>query len=852
MERLIKLLFTSEETEERLGDIHQVHSEMRSKSSIKASIWYFFQILQLVVMGLKQSLRHSLSSLKNNCRFAFRNLMKQKSSSLVNITGLSLSLTCCMCIFLYINYEVSYDRFNERGDRIYRVISHIKAANLDFNEPVISAPVKDEILSKIPEVENCVRFIKRGEWQLTHNNINFTANSTAYTDQSFFQIFSVHILKGANRLDRADSVMLSSSLAEKIFGKEDPLGKTIKVNNDKTYTVSGVYKDIPANSHFNFDLLLSMKDFPEKLRKSWTHLNYFTFLMLKEGVTPEVVINYFPDIMEQQFIPRFAKVIGASAESVSASLSLQPLFDIYLHSDFSIAAEDVGNINYVNIFGLTGLLILIIACINFMNLTTATIDYNTRNACIRKIAGSGRSEILFLSLTETFLIVAISVLTSITTLRFALPLLNDLAGKDLSINSDEFIPLTFFIITVMLVTAFISGIYPALIVSSANPSSILRSTSSRKRSSLRKILVVLQFSSSIILISSTIIINTQLDFIRNRKTGYTKEQVLILENSSLLKEKIKSFNNKLGSMPGVLSTSVSSFLPVGGDRSSAILKPEGLKKMVAQVWEVDHNYNRTFQIQIKKGRDFSESHPTDKSGMIINSTAAKMLGWKNPIGKTISTNTLSKKISCRIIGVIEDFNYESMRQKIGPLVMCLSESRGNISLRIATDKVEALISDIKKTWQEFLPDSKFSFYFLDDEFNKLYNNEARLGRIFGIFASIAIFIGCLGLFGMSSFIATNKSKEIGVRKVLGASVTGIVTMLSKEFVSLIVISNIIAAPVAYFTMKQWLKDFAYRSDIDLLIFVISGLSALLIAIATVSFHTIKAANTNPVKTLKQE
>ncbi len=853
MENLIRILFNSEEAEEILGDIFQVYSEKQRKNRFTALIWYFSQISLLILSGFKQKLQWGFTTVVSSINLSLRSILKSRMNSLLNIMGLSISLACCMAIFLYVNYEMSYDHYNENGDRIYRLINHIKHSRLNLDAPITPAPLKDEICTNIPDIEKAARVFHDGSIQLKYGTRKYMEHKIAHVDKAFIDIFQLKIIKGANLLEKWDRALISRTLADKLFHNQNPVGKPLNINNGGNYIICGVFEDMPDNSHLKFNLLISLMDFPERLRNDWTNINFHTYIQLKKGTSPKQTALHFPHIIREKVTPSLVKLLDIrDVQTLKCSITLQPLFDIYLHSDYSHNIGELGNSNYVNIFIVTGFLILIIACINFMNLTTANLELKVKDTGIRKIMGANRLSIILLSFTETFIMVLLSVSAALLIVHLTLPVINELASKSLLTSNENFTAFVFFLISILLATALLAGIYPAITISSINPIKVLSRNSISRSSSLRKVLVVLQFSVSIILVTATLIINSQISYIKNRNIGFVKEHILIIENCFLLRNRAESFRKSFSSDPRIINSTSTSYLPISGrNRRFTVIRPEGRKNMLAQVWAVDHNYTKTFQIKVAKGRGFSKQFPSDKTAVLINQTAAKMIGWKNPVGKTMSGNILSPGKPFRIIGVVEDFNYESMKQKIGPLIMYPGKNSGNISFKIKTDNIEELISDIRTAWYKTAPDATFNYSFLDDSFNAMYKNEIKLGKVFSIFASMAILIGCLGLFGMASFLSQQKRAEIGIRKVLGSSTAKILILLTKEFTLLILIAFTLSVPVAYYAMDKWLAGFAYRADINPTVFLISGLGSLIIALLTVSYHTLKASNANPIKTLNQ-
>jgi len=806
--------------------------------------------------------------LKNYIKTGLRNLFKHKGYSLINIAGLAIGMASCLLILLFVRHELSYDNFNEKADRIYRVAGSYRYGGRDFEIAVNPAALAEVMIKDYPEVIDAVRFFGFGDYIIQHKDNSFKETRVSFTDSSFFTIFSVPLLKGdpETALASPNMLVLSQNTAKKYFGEEDPIGKTLKIDNEKDYEVTGIFQEIPDNSHFHFDLLLSLSSIPVSKDKTWISQNLQTYILLHEKADFRGLEAKLPELVMKYMAPQFEAVLGTSIEKLAAEgelraeLYLQPLKKIHLHSDLLGEMEPTSDIKYVYIFSAIALFILIIASINFMNLSTARAAGRAREVGVRKVLGSYRKQLIGQFLTESMVLSLISMITAILLVWLALPLFNSLSGKVLPLSNLGQGPMLLALILMTSLTGFFAGSYPAFFISAFRPANVLKGqmSSGIKVKLIRRGLVVFQFMASIILIIGTFIVYKQLNYIQNKKLGFNKEQVLILENTYLLKKQTETFKNEVLAYPQILSASVSGFLPVPSDFNQSAVFPEGEidneNSTSMQIWRVDDDYIETLGMNIVEGRDFSREYSTDKEAVVINQEVARHFGWDKPLGKRLATalSLMGGTKLYTVIGVVEDFHFESLRNNIGPLIMLLQPSTSRISFRMKTDDISGTIGLIRKKWREFLPNQPFEYSFLDEAFDSMYRSEQRIGKIFGIFAALAVFIGCLGLFGLAAFTAEQRTKEIGIRKVLGATAPKIIRLLVKEFITLIALANVIAWPIAYLVMKGWLKDFAYQTPVQIWIFPAAGLFTLLIALFTVSSQAIKAALTNPVDSIKYE
>ena len=810
--------------------------------------------------------------LKNYFKVAWRNLKKHKVFSAINIAGLAIGLSCFLLITLYVADELSFDRFNINANNIYRVNCDLRFNGSTLHLPVASDMTGATLKKDDPQVKDFTRVFANGGKQIRLGKNFVNERNVAHVDSTFFNVFTFPAIQGDTRtaLSEPNSVVISASAANKYFGTTDAVGKTIETNdNGKTiYKVNAVIKDMPENSHFNFDFLFSMKN----VNYPWgTYLsnNFYTYLLLQDGTDfkafekknfPEYLKRYvFPEAQQMMQIKNMEEFEKAGNK---LSYSLIPLTKIHLYStdrDFEIKPS--GNIQYVYIFSAVAIFILLIACVNFMNLTTARSANRAKEVGIRKVLGTDRGNLMGQFLFESILMVAMSLIIGIGLVNLFLPTFNHIASK--SITTDALLSPVILISLIALpfVVGLLAGSYPAFFLSAFKPAEVLKGKLNlgSKSGILRSLLVIFQFATSIILIIGTVIIYHQLHYIQHTNLGFNKSQVLIINDAYALDKNLDAFKNEMLKTSGITSGTISSFLPVSSSRSDYTYSKDPVLTSKSgidlQVWTIDHDYINTMGMQMATGRNFSRDFGGDSTSVIINETTAQLLGYPNPIGKklyALNPFTKAPPIPLDIIGVVKDFHYESLRQHIGPLCFRLGSSTGFASFKVNPANLGTLLGQVEDKWKLLAPGKPFSYLFMDDSFDDMYRAEQRVGTIALIFSVLAIMIACLGLFGLSTFIAEQRTKEIGIRKVLGADVSGIVQLLSKDFVRLVIIAFVIAAPLAWYFMNHWLQDFAYRVQIDWWTFLVAGAAALLIALGTVSFQAIKVALTNPVKSLRSE
>lgn len=815
--------------------------------------------------------QNGITMIKNYFTIAWRNLIKNKAFTAINISGLAIGIATCLIIMLFVQDELSFDRFNEKADQIVRVVFRGTMNGEKMKESSVMAPVAPTLRSDYPEVLDATRLLQYGSPKIVVDDKTFKDANFAYVDSNFFSVFTLPLIKGDAKTALVEpyNIVITQAISEKYFGKADPIGKILNFKDDhQLYKITGVIKEVPANSHFHFDIFGSMASVPDARNNSWLSGSYFTYLVLQKKNDPKRLEAKLPGTVEKYMGPQVKQALGVSLADFrkkgnDIGLYLQPLTDIHLKSDFSNGLEAGGDIRYVYIFGAIALFMLLIACINFMNLSTAGASKRAKEVGIRKVLGSVKYELIGQFLVESALLTLFSLMLALMLVKICLPVFNSLSGKQLQLN---FLQNPLMILGLLLFWLFVSilaGSYPAFYLSSFKPVSVLKSkfVSKGKSISFRSGLVVFQFIISVGLIVGTTIVYQQLSYIQHIKLGYDKEQLLVLRNSYLLGDKEDVFKEQLVRDPRVASVTTSAFLPAGPTNTNLTTSfpdDDKNKNSRVRIYQIDDSYIPTMGMKIVEGRNFSKEFPSDSSQdaptVIVNETLAKVFGWgKNAVGHTVNlfSDNVGNYKGLKVIGMVEDFHFRSLHEPINPLLMVLQKSPGLI-IKVKTKNIASLIATMKTQWDAYKTEEPFTYAFVDELYNQTYIAEQKTGTILGIFSGLTIFIACLGLFGLATFTAEQRNKEIGIRKVLGASIPDVIGLLSKEFIILVGIAIVIATPVAWWAMNVWLQDFAYRIKISWWVFVMAGLSAIVIALMTVSFQAIKAAMANPVKSLRTE
>ena len=776
---------------------------------------------------------------KNYLKIAFRTIRKHKGYSLINITGLALGMASCILILLWVQHELSYDRFHKNRDFIYRIYQDYHHAGGISQFSNVPQPVSPEIQNTVPEVEFVTRYLD-GDFTLKYEDKLFTEDNVRFIDPSFFPIFSFSFVKGDPEAAFNDpySLILTEAMAKKYFGKEDPIGKILTADSQYQMKVTGVVKDVPDNSFLQFNFLVpySYLETTGYDVNNWNSHNCQVYVLLDKNVSYEQVED------------KIYGMIKKHTPDDESYLRLQPLKRIRLYT----LGGEMGTIKYVYIFSLIALFILVIACINFMNLATARSAKRAREVGLRKVVGARRIQIIRQFFGESIVLTICALGFSVLIVEVLLPLFNNLSGKNLKLDLSGNMAIFAGLIGIALFTGFLSGSYPALFLSSFLPGKVLKSTyrSGSSSSALRKILVVFQFSLSIFLIISTAVIYSQLQYIQSKDLGFNKENLIYASINDRIKENYDAIENEILQNPHILNMTRTFQLP-SYNRYSAPVEWEGKtpdQNIVFNISLVDPDYLDTLKLELVHGRNFSNEFSTDTSNYILNEEAVKQMGLESPIGKWLEFGEKGE-----IIGVVRNYHYMPFTYEIQPLILYYNPSYYRYTiLRISGDDIPQTLGFLEETWTKFAPAFPFEYHFLDEDYEQIYRTEHRLGELLRYFSFLAIFISCLGLFGLASFMAEQRTKEIGVRKVLGATISSVTLLLSREYTKWVLLANIIAWPVAYFGMRKWLQGFAYKVDISVLTFVLAGLLTLVIALLTVSYQAIKAAVANPVEALRHE
>lgn len=849
--------------------IHNIEEEYcdiySAKGKTHANIWLWKQTIKSIPRYIKTTIYWGGVMFSNYLKIALRNLRKHKGYSFINITGLAVGIACSILIFLFVNYEFSYDKFHKNADRIYRYASRIKVGDVLINQTYSSAATFKKALEDFPEIETGVKILQLGTTPISYESKTFNENKMLAVDSTFFDVFDFKLIYGYSKtaLTKPNTLVVTEETALKYFGKVDVLGQqlNLKMNSDEppvAYQITGITENVPFNSHFHYNMLLSSASFPDLVNNTTWDANTFTsYYLLKAGVSYEAINSKLKEFT-RKYLMGEEKFDQWVAKGNYWDNFLQPLTSIHLYSHMGGEFEANGDINYVYMFLIISIIILIIACINFMNLSTAKSSLRAKEVALRKVVGSDKKKLVFQFLSESIILSFISLAIGILIVELLLPGYRNLVGKPLQLdylNNPVVIP-ALLILGIFIGT--LSGAYPAFIISSYKPVSIMKSRTgnSKQGATLRNALILMQFSISIFLIVGTLVVYQQLNHVQNVKLGFNKEHVLIVHNANNLGNSLNAFKEKTKNINGVSYVSGSS-ISFSGFGNTGFREVDGDKKINLNLGTCDYNYLNAMGLELSKGRFFSQDYSTNTSAVILNQKAVELLGWTDPIGKRIG-HPYFENNPFTVIGVVKDYYYESLHQEIKPMALFLSNGAMNwfkenfLLIRFNNENPQNIISSLENEWRTLASGTSLDYSFLDEDYNNLYIKEQLISKLFSIFALLAISIACLGLYGLASFIAERKSKELGIRKVLGASTPNLFISLVKQFTKWVLVANIIAWPVAYFIMNSWLQDFAYRIHISPWTFIFAGTIALIIAVVTVSYQSIKAATSNPVDVLKYE
>ncbi len=810
--------------------------------------------------------------LRNYFKVALRAIFRNKLSSFINIFGLALAMGCALLIFVFVKDELSYDRYHANADRIYRVTRNFLSPDGSVNLHLghVAPPFGPLLNNDFPEFEVVARTLQT-RFTVAYNEGGREKKSsyednTFYAEPEIFKIFTIPVVEGnaSKVLTDPFTLMVSERTAHKYFGNESPIGQTFRIGNNYDMTVNGVFKDFPAQSHWHPDLLVAFSTLNDStiygrrgLETNFGNNSFPTYVLVKDGFDYDRTIAQLPDFLDKH-IP-----IGNGPNAVKphqyTTLFLQKLTDIHLHSQLDSEIETNGSIRNVYMMSIIGLFIVMIACFNFINLSTARATKRAKEVGLRKVVGAFKNQLISQYLSESILIALFAVVISATLALLSIDWLNSFTLKSLSLNPITNISLYAGLVIFALIVGILAGIYPAFVISGFKPAAILKGQqgSVKGKGGLRRFLVVAQFSISIILIIATMITYRQLQFLNNRELGYNKDQIVTLRYFGELVPAYDAFFNELTKQSAIRDVARSSRVPTGrlldSQGSAQIQKGDSLAatNIVLKNIYVDTDFFTAYEIPLVSGRNFSKDIATDDSlAYILNESAVRML-------ESTPEDILTKDfqyggVRGHVIGVVKDFHFESLHEQINPVIFQNNPFFSRISVKIAGDKMQEGIAHIEKVWKDFIPNRPFEFAFLSQQYSNLYQAEQRLGQLFTIFSGLAILIACLGLFGLATFNTLQRVKEIGIRKVLGASVFNIVRLLSSEIVILVLVANVIAWPVAWYFMDQWLDTFAYKIGLSVWLYIVAAFAAILIALLTVSMQTIRAARTNPANTLRYE
>jgi len=800
--------------------------------------------------------------IRNYIKVAMRNILKHKFFSAINVLGLSIGMVCCLFIFIYVTDELSYDRFHEDSDQIYRIGLLGKIAGQEFNTANSSWPVASTMQNEIPGIEAGLRLWSRQAGLVfKYEDKAFTEKGIVYADSNFFDFFSFELIEGdrSSALTEPNTVVLTPELASKYFGSENSIGKLITIGNDNaSFKVTGIVKPAPGNSHFHYSAIISFESSKGQLFEGWTGNSMHTYIKLNPNNSVDEVNRKLDDIVTKYVGAEVEQGLGISFAEFKKNggvykYYLYPLTDTHLKSPTQDDIEPNGEMKYVYIFSIVGVFILIIACINFMNLSTARSSSRAKEVGLRKTMGSARSQMIWQFLSESVIYSLVGMLIALAVTYFLLPSFNLLAGKSLSMNNLISPAFLGGAIGLVIFVGFVAGSYPAFYLTSFNAVEVLKGKlrAGMKSKGVRSTLVVFQFAISIFLIIATAIVLQQLDFMQSKNLGMDKENIIVIQNTGKLGNSREVFKNKALSMTGVVSASYTNNSFPGVNNTTVFRTKGSEQDQLSGSYYADYDHLDVLKLELKEGRFFSKEFASDSTAVLVNEAAAKQFGWTDPLNEEIINYNGPSPQTNHVIGVVKDFNFESLKSEVRPLVISFVEVSRFLLVKY-TGNPETAVSSLKELWAENNTGAPFEYTFLDQDFDALFRAEQRLKNIFMIFAGLAIFIACLGLFALASFTTEQRTKEIGIRKAMGATESNLTLLLSKEFTILVLVAFLPAAGAAWYFMNQWLQDFAYRIQINPVIVLIGGIVAFVVAWLTVGIQSLKAAKANPVKSLRYE
>ena len=804
-------------------------------------------------------------------KVAFRSLIKQRLYAFINIAGLAIGVTTCILILMYVRYEKSYDTANPQASQIQRLGLAGKLGDNAFRMTNSTAPAGQAMLEEYPEVINYVRIRNTGFPVLRYEDKVFSEEQWWQADSSVFEVFNIPVIAGdpATALTRPFTVAITEKMARKYFGDENPIGKVFNSDNQADWTVTAVVEEMPLNSHWHFDFLGAMGTYGDSRNPMWLSNNFQTYLLLKEGANPDELRAKFPDLVKRNVGPELQQYMGISIDEFfdrgdSYELLLTPLLDIHLYSNLQGEIEVNGDGRTVTIFGFIAIFILLLASINYMNLSTARSMSRAREIGIRKTLGSNRGQIIVQFLAESIFVTFLAFSLALILVKFILPWFSGLIDTPLSLDASDIPWIYLWVIPVGL----LAGSYPAFLLSSFNPLRVLKGKPSAGKGGnwLRNGLVIFQFTVSITLLIGTMVIKDQLDYMQTKDLGLNPNNLLVVNKTDDIGRTIQGFKAALRDDPGTILVSNSTAIPgnedgLNGNATIMVVNDEEVVRLLAQ-FAVDYDYAAVFELEMAEGRFFSRDWGTDTMAVVLNEAAVRAYGVKDPVGQNIlSFGRDSDRIPIKIIGVVKDYHFEAPQMEIRPMAMFLlpdvpMQDRPQwgkfVTVKVNPDQMNASLAHIEKSWNKFAGDQALEYDHFDEMYQELFRTEQAAANIITMFAALAIFIACLGLLGLAAYTAERRTKEIGIRKVLGASVANILAMLSRDTLKMVIISILLAVPISYYFMQEWLANFAYRVDISLFIFFAASVLAVVIAIITVSLQSFQAAVANPVKSLRYE
>ncbi len=810
--------------------------------------------------------------LKNFFIVALRNISRQKTYVFINIAGLAIGIASSIIILLFVINELSYDKFNVKHKQIYRVYLDGKIGESEIKGAWTAAPTAKALLNEIPEVIDAIRMDNWDETIIKIDDRSFIEKHFMLADSSFFNLFSIPLIQGdqATALAEPFSLVLTKSAAAKYFGKEDPIGKHVRLNSDTTYyTITGIMDNVPENAHFEFNVLGSFTSHHRANEEFWLSNSFNTYLLLKDGASPKDVEKKIKPILEKYVGPQIEQALGITLEEWEASgnrygLYLQPLDDIHLNTSIEHGLKPSNDKKYIYIFSIIALLIIVVAIINYMNLATARSIKRSKEVGLRKVSGSSKGQLVSQFILESILLSVVSLILSVLLVQLTLPFINRITQLHLSFNLFE----KWYNIPVLLLLALIIGIiagsYPSFVLSSFKPVDVISGIhKGSRRSLLRSVMVVFQFCVSVIIILGTIIIYRQIHYMLNKDLGFNKEQLMVIKRAEALGnyQKIKVFQQEIEKYPGVISSTNSTAVPGHPNNNNGFMidgRTSSEQTVLMQVNWVDYDYLKTYGIKLKEGRFLSRDFTSDSLSIVINESAAKKFGFTKPLSERFvqPAETPEQRTKLSIVGVADNFNYQSLHEDIYPHAFLLKPGwwgwGGYLTIRLAPKNMKGTIRNIVKSWKEFAPSDPIQYFFMDEDFNNMYREEIRTGNISLGFSILAIVIACLGLFGLTSYASEQRTREIGIRKVLGSTISNVIVLLTKEVFLLVTIATLLAWPITYFMMKNWLQNFYYRIHLTIWEFLLSFMLAVIIAMLTVMYRAYLAARTNPSEALKYE